>query len=84
MWALMRGTVEVEVGGMHGVVVVRAGGVMVQCLAMGGCQTSQLLLIHVLIISNHYKAHLVSCTKFKIQTVGTACTNTLPDLLFLQ
>ena len=70
--------------GTCGVVVVRVGGVMGQCLATGGCQTLQLLLICILIISKHYKAHPVSCTKFKIQMVGTACTNTFSDLLFLQ
>ena len=43
---------------------------MGQCLATGGCQTLQLLLISILIISKHYKAHPVSCTKYKIQTVG--------------
>jgi len=72
------------VGGTRGVVVVRTRGVMgLQCLAMGGCQTLQLLLISILIISKHYKAHPVGWTKFKIQTVGTVCTNTLSVLLFL-
>jgi hypothetical protein len=65
------------------VVVVRTEGVMGQCLAMGGCQTLQLLLISILIISKHYKAHPVSCTKYKIQTVGTVHTLTLSLLLFV-
>ena len=34
-------------GGNSRVVVVRTGGVMGQCLAMGGCQTLQLLLISI-------------------------------------
>jgi len=84
MWALARGTAEAAVAGMRRVVVVRVGGVMGQCLATGGCQTLQLLLISVLIINKHYKAHPVGCTKFKIQTVGTACANTSSLLLFLQ
>ena len=58
-WAVVRGMVEAAVGETHGVVVVRTREVMGQCLAMGGCQTLQLLLISVLIISKHYKAHLV-------------------------
>jgi len=70
-------------GGTRWVVVVRTGGVMGQCLATGGCQTLQLLLISILIISKHYKAHPVGCTKFKIQTVGAVCPNTLSVLLFL-
>jgi hypothetical protein len=41
------------------VVVVTTGGVMGQCLATGGCQTLQLLLISILIISKHSKAHPV-------------------------
>jgi hypothetical protein len=64
-------------------VVVRAGGVMGQCLATGGCQTLQLLLISILIISKHYKAHPVSCTKYKIQTVGPVRTPILLLLLFV-
>jgi hypothetical protein len=71
------------VGGTCVMVVVRGGGVMGQCLATGGCQTLQLLLISILIISKHYKAHPVGCTKFKIQTVGTVCTNKLSVLLVL-
>jgi hypothetical protein len=84
MRALARGTAEAAVGGTRRVVVVRTEGVMGQCLAMGGCQTLQLLLISVLIISKHYKAHPVGCTKFKIQMVGTARASTLSLLLFLQ
>jgi len=53
-------------------------------VVVGDCQTLQLLLISILIISKHYKAHLVGWTKFKIRTVGTVCTNTLSVLLFLQ
>ena len=34
-------------------VVVSGRNVMGQCLAMGGCQTLQLLLINVLIINKH-------------------------------
>jgi hypothetical protein len=82
MWAVARGTVEVVVGGTHQV-VVRTEGTMGQCLATGGCQTLQLLLISILIISKHYKAHPVSCTKYKIQTVGTMRTLTLSLLLFV-
>jgi hypothetical protein len=67
-----------------GMVVVSGRNMMGQCLATGGCQTLQLLLISVLIISKHYKAHPVGWTKFKIQTVGTVCANTLSLLLFLQ
>jgi hypothetical protein len=59
MWVLARGTAEVAVGGTRWVVVVRTGGVMGQCLAIGSCQTLQLLLISVLIISKNYKAHPV-------------------------
>ena len=40
MQAVVRGTRQV-------VVVVRTGGVMGQCLATGGCQTLQLLLISI-------------------------------------
>ena len=46
MWVVARGTVEVAVGGACGMVVVRVRGVM-------GCQTLQLLLISILIISKH-------------------------------
>jgi len=84
MWVVVRGMVEAAVGGMRGVVVVRTKGVMGQCLAIGGCQTLQLLLISILIISKHYKAHLVGWTKFKIRMVGTVCINMLSVLLFLQ
>ena len=48
MQAVARGMGEAVVGGTHQVVVVvRTGGVMRQCLAMGGCQTLQLLLISI-------------------------------------
>ena len=53
MWAVARGTVEVAVGGACGMVVVRVRGVMGQCLATGSCQTLQLLLISIFIISKH-------------------------------
>jgi hypothetical protein len=59
MRVITRGMAEVAVGGTHWVVVVRTGGAMGQCLATGGCQTLQLLLISLLIISKHYKAHPV-------------------------
>ena len=55
MRALARWTAEAAAGGTGQVVVVRTEGVMGQCLATGGCQTLQLLLISVLIISKHYK-----------------------------
>ena len=44
---------------------------------------AQLLLISILIISKHYKAHLVSCTKYKIQMVGPVCTHALLLPLFV-
>ena len=77
MWALARRAAEAAVRGTRRVVVVRTEGVMGQCLATAHCQTLQLLLISVLIISKYYKAHLVGCTKFKIQMVGTAHTTIL-------
>ena len=83
MWAVARGTVVAAVGGTRRVVVVRTEGVMGQCLATTRCQTLQLLLISILIISKHYKAHPVSCTKYKIQTVGPVRTHTLSLLLFM-
>ena len=68
---------------MRRVVVVRTKEVMGQCLATTHCQTLQLLLISILIISKHYKAHLVSCIKFKIQMVGPVHTQILSLLLFV-
>ena len=78
MWVVARGQ-----WGTRRVVVVRTEGVMGQFLATGGCQTLQLLLISILIISKHYKAHPVSCTKYKIQMVGPVCTHTLLLPLFV-
>ena len=51
--------------------------------AMFGNRWLPNIAIIILIISKHYKAHPVGWTKFKIQTVGTVCTNTLLVLLFL-
>jgi len=70
-------------GGNAEMVVVRTRGVMGQCLATDGCQTLQLLLISILIISKYYKAHPMGCTKFKIQMVGTVCARTLSVLSFM-
>ena len=53
MWALVRGSSDGGGGGC-GLVVVRSRRVMVQCLAMGGCQTLQLLIIRRLIINKHF------------------------------
>ena len=53
MWALARGSGDGGGGGC-GLVVVRSRRVMVQCLAMGGCQTLQLLIIGRLIINKHF------------------------------
>jgi hypothetical protein len=53
MWALARGSGDSGSGGC-GLVVVRSRRVMVQCLAMGGCQTLQLLIIGRLIINKHF------------------------------
>ena len=83
MRAVTREMVEVVGGTCQVVVVVRIEGVMGQCLATGGCQTLQLLLISILIISKHYKAHPVSCTKYEIQMVGPVRTHALSLPLFV-
>ena len=53
-WGRSRGaTAGGMVGGKNGVVVVSRQEMMGQCLATGGCQTWQLLIINMLFINSH-------------------------------